>query len=70
MRPECFWFIDYTTSILTKLSIWCFEHSGDISFSLLVSLTHTDESLEVRNSCLLIYALNWFMDHSLGPYFI
>ena len=34
----------FTTSILAKLSIWCFKHSGDIICSLLVNLSRTDES--------------------------
>ena len=36
---------------LAKLSTWCFEYSGDISCSLLVNLSHTDESWEGRNTC-------------------
>ena len=44
MRAEYFLFVHNTTSILAKLSTWCFEHSGDISCSLLVNLSHTDES--------------------------
>ena len=41
---EYFLFVYHTTSILAKLSTWCFEHSGDISCSLLVNPSHTDES--------------------------
>ena len=48
MRTEYFLFVHHTTSILAKLSTWCFEHSGDISFSLLVNPSHTDESWEGR----------------------
>ena len=40
---------------LGKLSTWCFEHSGDISCSLLVNPSHNDESWEGRNTCLWIY---------------
>ena len=40
MRTEYFLLVHHTTSILAKLSTWCFEHSGDISYSLLLySLT-------------------------------
>ena len=39
-----FLFIHHTTNILAKLSTWCFEHSGDISYSLLFNARHTDES--------------------------
>ena len=31
---------------MAKPSTWCFEHSGDISFSLVVNPSHTDESWE------------------------
>ena len=43
-------FVHHTTSILAKLSTWCFVHSGDTSCSLLVDLSHTDESWEGRNT--------------------
>ena len=43
-----------TTSILAKLSTWSFEHSGDISCSLLDNLSHTDESWAGRNTCLWV----------------
>ena len=33
----------------------CFEHSGDISYSLLVNPSHTDESWEGWSTCLCIY---------------
>ena len=49
MRTEYFLFVHHTTSILAKLSTWCFEHSGGISCSLLVNLNHTDESWKGRN---------------------
>ena len=39
---------------MAKLSTWCFEHSGDISCSLLVNPSHTDESWEGRNTCMWI----------------
>ena len=57
MGTEYFLFIHYTTRILVKFSTCCFEHSGDISSSLLVNLIHTDESLGGRNMCLWIYTL-------------
>ena len=34
---------------------WWFEHSGDISCSLLVNPSHTDESWERRKTCMYIY---------------
>ena len=52
-------FVHHTTSILAKLSTWCFEHSGDISCSLLVNPSHTDESWEGRNTCMWIYTCLW-----------
>ena len=55
MRTEYFLFVNHTTSILAKISTWCFEHSGDISCSLLVNPSHTDESWEGRNTCLWTY---------------
>ena len=55
MRTKFFLFVHHTTSILAKLSTWCFEHSGDISYSLLVNPSHTDESSEGRNTCMWIY---------------
>ena len=39
MRAEYFLFAHHTTSILAKLSTWCFEHSGYISCSLSLSLS-------------------------------
>ena len=47
-------FCSFPTSILAKLSTWCFENSGDISCSLLVKPSHTDESWEEWNTCLWI----------------
>ena len=44
----------FTKSILAKLSTWCFEHSGDISCSLLVNPSHTDESWAGQNRCMWI----------------
>ena len=55
MRTKFFLFVHHTTSILAKLSTWCFEHSGDTSCSLLVNPIHTDESWEGRNTCMCIY---------------
>ena len=57
MRKEYFLFVHHTTSILTKLSTWCFKHSGDSSYSLLVNPSHTDEFSEGQNRCLWIYTL-------------
>ena len=57
MRIECFLFVHHTTSILAKLRTRCFEHSGDISCSVLVNPSHTDESWKARNTCLPIYTL-------------
>ena len=37
MRTEYFLFAHHTTSILAKISTWCFEHSGEISCSLLLA---------------------------------
>ena len=37
MRTEYFLFVHHTTSILVKLSTWCFEHSG--ALVVLYSLT-------------------------------
>ena len=55
MRAKYFLFVHHTTSIFAKLSTWCFEHSGDISCSLLVNPSHTDEYWEGRNTCMWIY---------------
>ena len=55
MRTKFFLFVHHTTSILAKLSTWCFEHSGDISCSLLVNPSHIDESWEGRSTCMWIY---------------
>ena len=46
MRTEYFLFVHHTTSILAKLSTWCFEHSGNVNCSLLVNPSHTGESWE------------------------
>ena len=55
MRTAFFLFVYHTTTILAKLSTWCFEHSGDISCSLIVDPSHTDEFWEGWNTCLWIY---------------
>ena len=55
MKIEYFLFVHHTTCILIELSSWCFEHSGGVSVSLIVNLSHTDESWEGRNTCLWIY---------------
>ena len=57
MKTEYFLFVYHATSILEKLSTWCFEHSGDIRCSLLFNSSHTDESQERQNTCLWIYIL-------------
>ena len=54
MRTEYFMFVHHTTSILARLSTWCFEHSGDINCSLLVSPRRADESWGGRDTCLWI----------------
>ena len=59
MRTKYFLFVHHTISILAKRSTWCFEHSGDISFSLLVNPSHTDESWEGRNTCMWIATDNF-----------
>ena len=51
-------FCSFTTSILVKLSTCCFELSGDISYSLLVNPSHTDESWAGRNTCMWISTLS------------
>ena len=43
MRTKYFLFVHHTTSILAKLSIWCFEHFGDISCSLLVTCANVSQ---------------------------
>ena len=55
MRTEYFLFIHHTTSIFVRLNTWCLEDSGDISCSLLVELSHNDESWEGWNTWLWIY---------------
>ena len=55
MRTGYFLFVHHTTSILAKFSTWSFEHSGDISCSVLVDLSHTNESWKRGNTCLQIY---------------
>ena len=37
------------------LSTWCFEYSGDITCSLLINPSHTDESWAGRNTCMWRY---------------
>ena len=43
---------------LVKLSTWSFEHSGDISSSLLVNSSHNNDSWEGRDTCLWRYRYN------------
>ena len=50
-----FFFCSFTTSILAKLSSWCFEDSRDISSSLLVYPSHTDDFWAGRNTCMWKY---------------
>ena len=67
MRTVWFLFIQHT-SILAKLSTWGFEHSGDISCSLLVNPSHIDESWEGQNTCLWIdIEYIYAMRHCLLP---
>ena len=40
----------YASWYMMYASTWCFEHSDDISCSLLVNLSHTDECWEGRNT--------------------
>ena len=54
-EQNIFLFVHHTTSILAKLSSWCFEHSSGISCSLLVNPSHTDDSWEGRNTCVYVY---------------
>ena len=54
----------YNIYNIIQLSTRYFEQSGDISCSLLVNPSHTDESWEGRNTCMWIYALNLFIEHS------
>ena len=61
MRTEYFLFVQHTTSILAKLSTWCFEHSGDVSCSLPVNPSHTDEFWEGWNTCMWIYIHNIYI---------
>ena len=73
MRTEYFLFVYHTTSILAKLSTWCFEHSGDISCSLIVDPSHTDEFWEGWNTCLWIYIYSyscWFYTKTAISYLI
>ena len=48
LRIYCF----YGYTLFSLLSTWSFEHSGDISCSLLVNPTHTDESWAGQNMCM------------------
>ena len=64
MGAEYFLFVHNTASPSAKLSTWCFEHSNDISPSLLINRSHTDESWEARNSFRWIYTLNLSIEHS------
>ena len=54
MKTEYFLSVHHTTSILAKPSTWCFEYSADISCSLLINTSQTDESWEGQNTCLYI----------------
>ena len=73
MRTAFFLFVYHTTTILAKLSTWCFEHSGDISCSLIVDPSHTDEFWEGWNTCLWIYIYSyscWFYTKTAVSYLI
>ena len=52
---EYFLFVHHTTCILAKLSTWCLELSGEISYFLLFNPSHTDQSWEGQNTCMWIY---------------
>ena len=66
MRTEYFLFVYHTTSSLAKLSTWCFEHSGDISCSLIVNPSHIDWVLgRTKHVFVDIYALNLFIELSV-----
>ena len=56
-EQNIFLFVHHTKSILAKLNTRCFEHFGDISCSLLVIPSHTDESWEGRNTCLWMFRI-------------
>ena len=61
MGTEYCLLVHHTTCILEKLGTWCLEDSGDISCSLLVNLSQTDESWQGRNTCVWIYGYNFSM---------
>ena len=63
MKREYFLFLHHTRGILAKLNTLCFEHSAEISCSLLVNLSHTEDSWEGRSTCLGIFSLNLFIEH-------
>ena len=48
-------FCSFTKSIWAKFSTWCFEHSGEITCSLIVNPNCTDESWVGRSKCMWIY---------------
>ena len=64
MRTEYFLFVHHARNILATLSTSWFEHTGDINCSLRISSSDTDESWEGRITCLWIYILNVFIEHS------
>ena len=64
MSTEYILFVHRTTGIFAKLNTSCFERSGNIRCSPRVNPNHTDESWEGRKTCLLIYTLNLFIEHS------
>ena len=70
MRKKYFLFVHHTTSIWEKLSTWCFEHPGDISCSLLVNPSYTDESWEGRNTCLWILFIYIFIHRYIFNHYI
>ena len=63
LYPEKVNILCYTTILcyiyqhLSYINTWSFEHSGDISCSLLVNPSHNDESWAGQNTCLWIYTL-------------
>ena len=64
LYPEKVNILCYTTILcyiyqhLSYINTWSFEHSGDISCSLLVNPSHNDESWERKNTCMWIY-MRW-----------
>ena len=64
MRTEYVLFVYHASSTLAKLSTWYFENSCDITCSILVNASYTDECWEGRSMWLPIYTLNLFNEDS------